>query len=165
MRINENGPNASWSRGGTSATLGSMGANRTLRVVVADDEPDVRALLGIALGLRGGFTVVGEAGDGAAAAALCDETHPDAIVLDLLMPGIDGFEAIDRIRALTPETKIVVFSALRAAQACEECLERGADAYVEKGHVVDDLPAAVERVCAGGPRLDVTRCRRAPGAR
>jgi CheY-like chemotaxis protein len=143
-----------------------VGANRTLRVVVADDEPDVRALLGIALGLRGGFTVVGEAADGAEAAEMCDRSHPDAVVLDLLMPGLDGWEAIDRIRRCAPDTQIIVFSAVRAEQAQEESLRRGADAYVEKGHVVDDLPETVVRVCeAAAAHREAVRCRHARDGR
>jgi DNA-binding NarL/FixJ family response regulator len=143
-----------------------MGANRTLRVVLADDEPDVRALLGIALGLRGGFTVVGEASDGAEAAEMCDRCHPDAVILDLLMPNVDGWTAIERIRRCAPDTQIVVFSAVRGDKAQEESLLRGAHAYVEKGHVVDDLPEAVARVCdAAAARREAIRCRHAQGGR
>jgi DNA-binding NarL/FixJ family response regulator len=119
----------------------------TLRVVLADDEAAVRALLGIALGMEGGFTVVGEAADGEQAVALVDESHPNAIVLDLMMPGLSGLEAIPFIRSRSPETKIVVFSALSAAQMCAECMQKGADAYVEKTRVITDLSETLHRVC------------------
>jgi len=81
-----------------------------LRVVVVDDEPDVRLLLKLQLPAAG-VDVVGEAADGAAAIEVCAATRPDAVVLDLLMPVMTGFEAIPEIRGHTPETRIVAYTA------------------------------------------------------
>ena len=119
-----------------------------ISVVVADDEFDVRALLGITLGLENDFVVVGEALDGKEAVNLAETEHPDAIVLDLMMPIMGGMEAIPEIRTRSPRTKIIVFSALAAAQAEAEALARGADAYVEKTRVVEDLTDTLHRLCA-----------------
>jgi DNA-binding NarL/FixJ family response regulator len=82
-----------------------------IRVVVADDEPDVRLLLRVQLG-RQGFEVVGEAVDGKAAIELCNATGPDALVLDLLMPGVNGFEAIPKLRRERPDMAIVAYTAV-----------------------------------------------------
>jgi DNA-binding NarL/FixJ family response regulator len=120
----------------------------TISVVLADDEYDVRALLGITLGLEETFTVVGEAADGKEAVILVEAQHPDAVVLDLMMPVMGGMEAIPEIKTRSPNTKIVVFSALGAAQAEAEALARGADAYVEKTRVVQDLTSTLHRLCA-----------------
>jgi CheY-like chemotaxis protein len=120
----------------------------TISVVVADDEFDVRALLGITLGLEETFTVVGEAADGKEAVILVEHQHPDAVVLDLMMPVMGGMEAIPEIKSRSPGTKIVVFSALAAGQAEAEALARGADAYVEKTRVVQDLTTTLHRLCA-----------------
>jgi CheY-like chemotaxis protein len=81
-----------------------------VRVVVVDDEPDIRLLVGVQLRLHG-HEVVGEAGDGAEAVQVCAESSPDAVILDLLMPGTTGFEAIPRLRALDPAPWIVASSA------------------------------------------------------
>ena len=82
-----------------------------IRVVVADDEPDVRTLL--RLQLEGsGFEVVGEAADGAEAVALCTSIGPDAAVIDLLMPGTTGFEAIATLQHERPATVIVAYTAV-----------------------------------------------------
>jgi len=82
-----------------------------IRVVVADDEPDVRLLL--RLQLEGdGFAVVGEAGDGAEAIELCSTNQPDAAVIDLLMPGTTGFEAIAALRQAHPTMVIVAYTAV-----------------------------------------------------
>lgn len=118
-----------------------------LRVVVADDEEPVRAILEIALGLAEGFRVVGEAATGEEAVVLVGTQHPDAVVLDLLMPGMGGMEAIPEIRVVSPETKIVVFSALSEGEAAVEALGRGADAYIEKTKVMNLLPLTIHRLC------------------
>jgi CheY-like chemotaxis protein len=82
-----------------------------LRVVIADDEPDIRLLLGVQLE-QAGFDVVGEAGDGHETLALCEGKEPDVLVLDLLMPRMDGLELIPRLRAVLPELGIVAHTAV-----------------------------------------------------
>src|SRR5258708_7193006 len=118
-----------------------------IRVVLADDEDAVLALVGITLLLDGDYAVVGEAHDGAEAVTLVERCHPDAVVLDLMMPVMSGMDAIPRIKALAPETKIVVFSALGAELAREEAETRGADAYVEKSKFVAELSGTLKRLC------------------
>jgi CheY-like chemotaxis protein len=86
-------------------------AGPPIRVVVADDEPDVRALLRVQLE-RHGFVVVGEAADGTAAVEACLASRPDAIVLDLLMPRMNGFEAIPRLRRELPDLAVVAWTAV-----------------------------------------------------
>ena len=82
-----------------------------IRVVVADDERDVRTLLAMQL-RRHGFDVVGVAVDGAEAIALCATFEPDAAVIDLLMPGVSGFEAIPVLRRAHPSLVMVAYSAV-----------------------------------------------------
>ena len=118
-----------------------------IRVVVADDEAPVRALLGITLSMERDFQVVGEAADGAEAVEMIEAQHPDAVVLDLMMPVLAGLEAIPRIRACCPDCRIVVFSALSADQAASDALSLGADAYVEKTRFVTELCDTLHRVC------------------
>lgn len=125
-----------------------MGAGETFRVVLVDDEEPVRALIGITLGLDRHFSVVGEASDGEQAVTLVTLQHPDAVVLDLMMPKGGGMEAIPRIRICSPDTKIVVFSALAADEMSAEALAKGADAYIEKSKFSTDLPEVLQRVCA-----------------
>ena len=82
-----------------------------MRIVVVDDEPDVRLVLALQLRLKG-HEVVGEAGDGAAAVDVCAAESPDAVILDLLMPGTTGFEAIPKLQALDRPPRIVAYSAV-----------------------------------------------------
>ena len=121
--------------------------NVPIRVVLADDESAVRALLGVALGVELDISVVGEAADGEQAVSLVDSCHPDAIILDLMMPVLDGMEAIGRIKDAWPDCKIVVFSALDAARMSAEALTRGADAYVEKTRIFPELGDTLSRLC------------------
>jgi light-regulated signal transduction histidine kinase (bacteriophytochrome) len=92
--------------------------------------------------------VVGEAEDGAGALSGIAEHKPDVVLLDLAMPGVDGFDAIPRIRARSPEVGIVVFSGLEAHGTSGQALERGADRYVQKGESFDALRRAIRE--AGG---------------
>jgi DNA-binding NarL/FixJ family response regulator len=119
----------------------------TIRVLVADDEAPVRALLGIALGMDEDFTVVGEACDGYQAIELARTRHPDAVVLDLLMPNMGGMQAVPVIRQACPDTKIVVFSALAESQMADEAIASGADAYLEKTKFVSELSNTLHRLC------------------
>ena len=82
-----------------------------IRVVIADDEADVRTLLRIQLE-EAGFEITCEAADGRAAIECCEATHPDAVVLDLLMPGVNGFEAIPVLRREHPDVAIVAYTAV-----------------------------------------------------
>lgn len=104
-----------------------------ISVVLADDTEEIRHLLRLALSTDERFTVVGEASDGAKAVEIVAEKLPDAVVIDLAMPVMDGLQAIPEIKRRSERTKIVVFSAFESAQMSGEALARGADAYIEKG--------------------------------
>lgn len=83
-----------------------------IRVLLVDDVAEVRRLVRTSLRFRGGFEVVGEAGDGAEAVHLAGLLRPDIVVLDLGLPDIAGQETLSRIRAAAPAAKVVVFSGL-----------------------------------------------------
>ncbi|HVF74668.1 MAG TPA: response regulator transcription factor [Acidimicrobiales bacterium] len=118
-----------------------------LRVVLVDDEEPVRAILGITLGMSNDFRVVGEAANGRDAITVVDEQHPDAVVLDLMMPSTGGMETIPELRRCSPETKIVVFSALSEGEAADQAVACGADAYIQKARVMSLLPDTIHRLC------------------
>lgn len=119
-----------------------------IRVVLVDDTVEIRRLLRTALEIDGRFRVVDEAGDGATAIKLAGEKQPDAVVLDLAMPIMDGLQAIPAIREEAPAAKILVLSGFDAQHMSNEAMSRGAHAYVEKGGDLDDLATKLISLCA-----------------
>ena len=116
----------------TAAEIGQEVAGVPLSVVVVDDDPDVRLMLRIGLQATGEFQVVAEAEDGAEAVALLEEMRPDCAVLDLHMPGVGGLEALPMLRARSPRTRIVVYSAHVSLITAKTAMTLGAHAVVEK---------------------------------
>src|SRR5439155_11610836 len=131
---------------------GSPDGPPRLRVVVADDTADVRALLCYTLDLDGRFDVVGEAGDGVEAVRSVEAERPDAVVLDLAMPVMDGLRAIPLILERSPRTRIVVLSGFNSSELAHDAMSRGAHAYVEKGATFNKLTGVLADVCAAGRR-------------
>jgi len=109
-----------------------------------DDNALVRRLLREQLTARGVLEVVGEAGDAATAIRLAAEIAPDLVVLDLSMPGTDGFAAIGDLLAAAPNTRVVVMSGYAAHEVADRVLAAGASAYLEKGLRTDFSDALIE---------------------
>lgn len=123
---------------------------RPLRTVIIDDTEDLRDLLRLALD-RGGFDVVGEAGDGKAGIDVVRAERPDVVLLDLSMPVMDGLEALPTIRRTCPAATIIVLSGFGATQMSERAIAQGADGYVQKGASLDSILDYVRDVTAGAP--------------
>lgn len=114
------------------------------RVLLVDDNSLVRRLLREQLTARGALEVVGEAGDAASAVKLAAEVDPDLVVLDLSMPGSDGFTAIGDLLAAAPATRVVVMSGFAAHEVEDRVIAAGASAYLEKGLRLDFTDALLE---------------------
>lgn len=102
----------------------------TTSVLLVDDVVEVRRMLRTALRLRGGFDVVAEASDGAAAVRLAETEHPDVVVLDLGLPDITGNEVLSDIRERSPGSKVVVFSGMDPAD--RDGIAAEVEGYVQK---------------------------------
>jgi YesN/AraC family two-component response regulator len=122
-------------------------ALRTCRVLIADDVPNMRQLVRFCLD-EDRFEVVGEASDGAEAVRLAMEEKPDAIILDLSMPVMDGLQVIEEIRGHLPETKIIVLSGFASSSLSREALDLGADVYLEKGVAFEELETILTSLCS-----------------
>ena len=112
----------------------------TPRALIVDDTADMRALVRAVLTSAGTCVVIGEACDGREAVDLAERLRPDVVVMDLMMPVMDGFAAMPLIRERVPECRIVAFSAYDCA---DDAIAAGADVFVPKLAVVSDLPDAV----------------------
>jgi CheY-like chemotaxis protein len=124
-----------------------------LRVVLADDTSEYRQLLRLILEQDGRFVVVGEAADGAEAVRLTTAERPDALVLDLAMPVMDGLQAIPQVLAGSPDTSIVVLSGFARGQLDREALALGATAYVEKGEAFSTIVSTLLGVASPAPAV------------
>ncbi|MGC7096866.1 MASE1 domain-containing protein [Amycolatopsis lurida] len=108
-------------------------ASAPVTAVIADDSREVRFALRALLESLQGISVVGEVADGIEAVRIATERQPDAMLLDLAMPRMDGLEALPLILAASPGTKVIVVSGYGRDQVAEQALRLGATAYVEKG--------------------------------
>ena len=118
-----------------------------IRVVLCDDDPAVRELTRYAFEEHSRLRVVAETDDAEGGIRSSAELRPDCLVLDLSTPGMDGLEAIPRIREASPETAIVVCSNFSFEPLGPAALEQGADRYVRKGPDFDELRRIVIDVC------------------
>lgn len=118
-------------------------------VLIADDEPLLTELLEYRLSSRGYETVV--AHDGREALAKLDEAHPQAVVLDMMMPVHDGFEVLRRMRASAEHanTPVIVLTARRGEADVIGALELGADDYLVKPFLPEELLVRLARLLAG----------------
>jgi DNA-binding NarL/FixJ family response regulator len=110
-----------------------------ISVFLVDDVPELRELIRVGMDEDAGFEVVGEAGDGRSAIEGIASTRPAAVLLDLSMPDMDGFQAIPEIREGDPDVAIIVLSGFSADRMGPPVLERGADGYIEKGTPIQEL--------------------------
>jgi CheY-like chemotaxis protein len=102
--------------------------NGSARVLIVDDERDLRHALSLLMESHG-FEIIGEAGSGVEAIDMASQDPPDVIVLDYVMPEMDGAEAAQRLRAIAPEAKIIAFSAILTDKP------EWADAYLNKDRI------------------------------
>jgi CheY-like chemotaxis protein len=121
-------------------------ANQPLRVLLVDDDPVFRELLAFVVRADAGAEIVGQAADGARGVELALELQPDVIVMDLLMPQMDGFEATRRIAAAVPDARVLVVSSSTDPEHIQRACEAGAAGFVPKDRAVAELPGEVGRL-------------------
>ena len=125
-----------------------------IRILVVDDHPVVRQGLRAFLDTRDGMAVVGEAADGETAVTEASRLQPDVVLMDLLMPGIGGLEAISRIRAADPAARILVLTSFSSADQVVPAVRAGAAGYLLKDASPEEVESAVRAVHRGESRLD-----------
>jgi two-component system response regulator NreC len=123
--------------------------NDVVRILLADDHTLVRAGVRRILDAQPGMMVVGEVADGEAALAFIRENPVDVLVLDLTMPGTDGFAVLRHVKSEPPPMKVLVLTMHSNAEYVARAVQEGADGYLLKDSAVHDLVAAIEAVQAG----------------
>ena len=124
-----------------------------IRILVADDHPVVRDGLVAILSTQADFAVVGEAGDGATALAQVHATQPDVLLLDLAMPSVDGVAVLQQLGQTNSPTRVLVFTAFDTDERILGAIRAGAQGYLLKGALRDELFSAIRTIHAGGSTL------------
>ena len=127
-----------------------------LRVVIADDQPLMRAGFRAVLEATGSIAVVAEAGDGEEAIRAAEEHRPDVVLMDIRMPGTDGIEATRRL----PRHRILILTTFGLDDYIVDALRAGASGFLTKDAPAADLIAAVRAVAAGDAVLSPAVTRR-----
>jgi DNA-binding NarL/FixJ family response regulator len=125
-----------------------------IRVLLVDDHAMVRRGLRDFLELHDDIEIVGEAADGAAAIEGATALRPDVVVMDLMMPGVDGVEATARIRNELPEIEVIALTSFVEEARVLAAIEAGASGFLLKDAEADDLAAAIRSAAAGEVHLD-----------
>jgi two-component system, NarL family, response regulator LiaR len=127
-----------------------------IRVLIADDHAVVREGLRAFLALQDDVEVVAEAADGEEAVSAVERLTPDVALVDLVMPRVDGIEAIRRMRAIKPETRVIVLTSFVDEDKMLPAVRAGAAGYLLKDVQPQELVGAIRTVHGGGTLLHPT---------
>jgi NarL family two-component system response regulator LiaR len=124
-----------------------------IRVLLVDDHAVVRSGLSAFLLAFDDLELAGEAGSGEEAVRICDRIQPDVVLMDLIMPGMDGAQATRNIRAQCPTIQVIALTSFKEQELVEGALEAGAIGYLLKNVSADELARAIRAAHAGRPTL------------
>lgn len=136
-----------------------MSVDRPVKLLLVDDHPIVRSGLRMLFLSEPGMTIVGEASSGQEAIEAVQRLHPDVVIMDVSMPGMNGIEATRRIKAAHPETAVLALTMYEDEQYFFEMLNAGASGYIPKRAAPDDLVSAIKVVAEGNVFLYSTLAR------
>jgi NarL family two-component system response regulator LiaR len=130
-----------------------MAQQKTIRVLLVDDHAVVRSGLSTFLLAYDDLELVAEAGGGEEALRLCGQHRPDVVLMDLVMPGMDGASATEAIRAECPDAQVIALTSFKEEDLVKRALEAGAIGYLLKDVSAHELADAIRAAAAGKPTL------------
>jgi NarL family two-component system response regulator LiaR len=122
----------------------------TIRILIVDDHAMVRQGLSLALQLQADLDIVGEAKNGSEGVTLAQSLRPDVILLDLSMPDFTGIEVTEKVRSVSPGSKVLILSGVHADDKVFATVEAGVDGYIVKDATTAELTEAIRHVAGGG---------------
>lgn len=123
--------------------------NDRIRIIIVDDHRKVHQALSEMIGLVDRFELVGQGSNGKEAVALCKEHKPDIVLMDVVMPVMDGVEATRKIREENPDIKVLALSSFQDNDSVKSMLNNGAAGYILKDTSVDELEMIIRTVYQG----------------
>ncbi len=130
-----------------------MTETRLIRVMLVDDHAVVRSGLSTFLMTCDDMELVGDASSGEQALNLCPQSKPDVVLMDLVMPGMDGATATRKIRERCPEIQVIVLTSFKEQELVQGALQAGAIGYLLKDVTAEELANAIRAAYAGKPTL------------
>lgn len=130
-----------------------MSETERIKIVITDDHKVVRSGLEAFLEVFDEFEMVGEASNGREAIEVCGRVSPDVVLMDLVMPEMDGAAATRAIREKYPEIQVIVLTSFKEENLIEEALKAGAIGYLLKNVSADELASAIRSAKHGRPTL------------
>ena len=130
-----------------------MSESDLIRVMLVDDHTVVRSGLSAFLLAYEDLELVGEASSGEQAVRLCDQVRPDVVLMDLMMPSMDGATATQKIRERCPDSQVIALTSFKDVDTVQGALEAGAIGYLLKNVSADELAEAIRAAHAGRPTL------------
>jgi NarL family two-component system response regulator LiaR len=128
-------------------------SQRQIRVMLVDDHAMVRSGLRLFLMAFNDFALVGEAADGVEAVRMCAQVNPDVILMDLIMPGMDGIHATQAIRAACPDVRVIALTSFTDPDLIVDALRAGVLSFLLKTISAMDLAEAIRKAYRGEPTL------------
>jgi NarL family two-component system response regulator LiaR len=122
---------------------------KPIRVLLVDDHAVVRSGLSAFLTIYDDLELAGEARDGAESVRMCRQLQPDVVLMDLVMPEMDGATATRQIRQMCPHTQVIVLTSFREDELVQGALQAGAIGYLLKNVAADELARAIRAAAAG----------------
>lgn len=130
-----------------------MRETEKIRVVLVDDHKVVRSGLGAFLQVYDEFDLIGEASSGKEAIEICNLLEPDVVLMDLVMPEMDGAAATRAIREKNPHIQVIILTSFKEDNLIEDALQAGAIGYLLKNVSADELACAIRSAKMGRPTL------------
>jgi len=130
-----------------------LASESSIRVVVVDDHAMVRTGLASFLMVENDLHLVGEASDGEEALQVCEEVRPDVVLMDLVMPRMNGVKAIKTIRHRWPQVQVIALTSFTEKELVQQAFQAGAISYLLKDISIDELANAIRAAHRGKPTL------------
>ena len=126
-----------------------MSETRTIRVLIVDDHEIMRTGIAYSLTVYPDMELVGEASSGQEALKLCRETQPDVVLVDMVMPGMDGVQTTQAIREQHPQVQVLALTSFHDRERVQQVMQAGATGFLVKGVSAGELAEAIRVAYAG----------------